>query len=93
MARSLGGAVPGFALVQPGPRKEALPLSEGNELDDRSGQPGSPTYGRLAEREIFPKPDDPKVTRIVRYESVRYELGSGEVMEIIDVPDPYKAAE
>jgi hypothetical protein len=47
----------------------------------------------LDEREILPKPDDPKVTRIVRYESVRYELGSGEVIEIIEVPDPHKAAE
>ena len=42
----------------------------------------------MDEREILPKPDDPKVTRIVRYES-----GSGEVIEIIEVPDPHKAAE
>jgi hypothetical protein len=42
----------------------------------------------LDEREIHPKPDDPKVTRIVRYES-----GTGEVIEIIEVPDPHKAAE
>jgi hypothetical protein len=42
----------------------------------------------LDEREILPKPDDPKVTRIVRYES-----GTGEVIEMIDVPDPHKAAE
>jgi hypothetical protein len=42
----------------------------------------------LDEREILPKPDDPKVTRIVRYES-----GTGEVIEIIEVPDPHKAAE
>jgi hypothetical protein len=39
-------------------------------------------------KEILPKPDDPKVTRIVRYES-----GTGEVIEIIEVPDPHKAAE
>ncbi len=37
---------------------------------------------------FFQKPDDPKVTRIVRYES-----GTGEVIEIIEVPDPHKAAE
>jgi hypothetical protein len=42
----------------------------------------------LDEREILPKPDDPKVTRIVRYES-----GTGEVIEIIEVPDPHKGAE
>jgi hypothetical protein len=42
----------------------------------------------LDEREILPKPDDPKVTRIVRYEP-----GAGEVIEIIEVPDPHKAAE
>ena len=42
----------------------------------------------MDEREILPKPDDPKVTRIVRYES-----STGEVIEIIEVPDPHKAAE
>ena len=70
-------------------RARPLPLSEGNELDDRGGgHPDSPTYGQWDEREILPKPDDPKVTRIVRYES-----GTGEVIEIIEVPDPHKAAE
>jgi hypothetical protein len=42
----------------------------------------------LDEREILPKPHDPKVMRIVRYES-----GTGEGIEIIDMPDPHKAAE
>ena len=37
---------------------------------------------------FFQKRDDPKVRRIVRYES-----GAGEVIEIIEVPDPHKAAE
>jgi hypothetical protein len=42
----------------------------------------------LDEREILPKPGDPKVTRIVQYGS-----GSDEVIEIIEVPDPHKGAE
>jgi hypothetical protein len=42
----------------------------------------------LDEREILPKSDVPNVTRIVRYES-----GTGEVIVIIEVPDPHKAAE